>query len=88
VDWNEAKKEKNITLEYTIESEALGNTGKNACYCAAWFLVGIGEGSLGKKFRVVKYIIPLCAEHFVFTMTNKPEQSIFPYIRQILHFSD
>jgi hypothetical protein len=51
VDWNEAKKEKNITLEYTIESESLGNTGKNACYCAAWFLVGIDEGSFGKKVQ-------------------------------------
>ena len=31
-EWNEAKKEKTITLEHTVESEAFGNTGKNVCY--------------------------------------------------------
>ena len=74
MEWNEAKKEKTITLEHTIESEAFGNTGKNVCYCTAGLLAGIVEGSFGIKVqgREVK-----CRskgdEYCVFTITNKPE---------------
>jgi predicted hydrocarbon binding protein len=74
MEWNEAKKEKTITLEHTVESEAFGNTGKNVCYCTAGLLAGIVEGSFGIKVqgREVK-----CRskgdEHCVFTITNKPE---------------
>ena len=31
-EWNESRKEKTITLEHTVRSEAFGNTGKNVCY--------------------------------------------------------
>jgi predicted hydrocarbon binding protein len=73
MEWNEAKKEKTITLEHTVESEAFGNTGKNVCYCTAGLLAGIVEGSFGIKVqgREIK-----CRskgdEHCVFTITNKP----------------
>ena len=35
-EWNEEKKEKTITLDNTVESEAFGSTGKNVCYWDCW----------------------------------------------------
>ena len=73
MEWDEAKKEKTITLKHTAESEAFGTTGKNVCYCTAGLLAGIVEGSFGIKVqgRETK-----CRskgdEHCVFTITNKP----------------
>jgi len=71
-EWNEEKKEKTITLEHTVESEAFGSTGKNVCYCTAGLLAGIIEGAFGIKVqcREIK-----CRskgdEYCVFTVTNK-----------------
>ena len=72
-EWDEATKTKTMTLEHTVESESIGNTGKNVCYCTAGLLAGIVEGSFGIRVqgREIK-----CRskgdEHCVFTITNKP----------------
>ena len=74
MEWNEAKKEKTITLEHTVESEAFGNTGKNVCYCTAGLLAGIVEGSFGIKVQGREIRCRSKGdEHCVFTITNKPE---------------
>ena len=51
MDWNEAEKTKTITLEHTVESESMGNSGKNVCFCTAGLLAGIVEGAFGIKVR-------------------------------------
>jgi uncharacterized protein len=72
MEWDELKKEKTITLEHTVESEAFGTNGKNVCFCTAGLLAGIVEGSFGIKVqgREIK-----CRskgdEYCVFTITNK-----------------
>jgi uncharacterized protein len=74
MEWSEAKKEKTIVLEHTIESEAFGNTGKNVCYCTSGLLAGIVEGSFGIKVQGREVMCRSKGdEHCVFTITNKPE---------------
>ncbi|OPX67357.1 MAG: V4R domain protein [Methanoregulaceae archaeon PtaB.Bin056] len=51
MEWNEAEKTKTITLEHTVESESIGNTGKNVCFCTAGLLAGIVEGAFGIKVQ-------------------------------------
>jgi len=51
MEWNEAEKTKMITLQHTAESESIGNSGKNVCYCTAGLLAGIVEGAFGIKVR-------------------------------------
>jgi hypothetical protein len=51
MEWNEAEKTKTITLEHTVESESMGNSGKNVCFCTAGLLAGIVEGAFGIKVR-------------------------------------
>ncbi len=73
-EWNEAKKEKTITLEHTVESEAFGTTGKNVCYCTAGLLAGIIEGSFGIKVQCREIKCRSKGDEFcVFTVTNKAE---------------
>jgi hypothetical protein len=73
-EWNEAKKEKTITLEHTVESEAFGNTGKNVCYCTAGLLAGVIEGSFGIKVQCREIKCRSKGDEFcVFTVTNKAE---------------
>ena len=73
-EWDEPTKTKTMTLEHTVESESIGQTGKNVCFCTAGLLAGIVEGAFGIKVqgREIK-----CRskgdEHCVFTITNKKE---------------
>lgn len=72
MQWDEAKKEKTITLEHTVESEAFGATGKNVCFCTAGLLAGIVEGSFGIKVQGREIQCRSKGdEHCVFTITNK-----------------
>ncbi|MEN6395329.1 MAG: V4R domain-containing protein [Methanoregula sp.] len=73
-EWNEARKEKTITLDHTIESEAFGNTGKNVCYCTAGLLAGIIEGAFGIKVQGREIKCRSKGDTYcVFTITNKSE---------------
>ena len=73
MEWDEARKEKTITLEHTVESEAFGATGKNVCFCTAGLLAGIVEGSFGIKVQGREIRCRSKGdEHCVFTITNKP----------------
>jgi predicted hydrocarbon binding protein len=72
MQWDELKKEKTITLEHTVESEAFGTTGKNVCFCTAGLLAGIVEGSFGIKVQGREIRCRSKGdEHCVFTITNK-----------------
>jgi hypothetical protein len=73
MEWDEARKEKTITLEHTVESEAFGTTGKNVCFCTAGLLAGIVEGSFGIKVQGREIRCRSKGdEHCIFTITNKP----------------
>ncbi len=73
-EWNEEKKEKTITLDNTVESEAFGSTGKNVCYCTAGLLAGIIEGSFGIKVQAREIKCHSKGDEFcVFTISNKAE---------------
>jgi predicted hydrocarbon binding protein len=73
MEWDEAKKEKTITLEHTVESEAFGNTGKNVCFCTTGLLAGIVEGSFGKKVQGREIRCRSKGDgHCVFTIIDKP----------------
>ena len=73
-DWDEAKKERIITLDNTIESEAFGKTGKSVCYCTAGLLAGIIEGSFGIKVQAKEIQCKSKGDEFcVFKITKKGE---------------
>ena len=76
MDWNEEAKTKTITLDETIESESLGMTGKNVCYCTAGLLAGIVEGAFGIKVRGREVRCRSKGdEHCVFEIKNRLEEA-------------
>ncbi len=76
MDWNESEKTKTITLEHTVESESMGNTGKNVCYCTAGLLAGIVEGAFGIKVRGREIKCRSKGdEHCVFEIRNRSGES-------------
>ena len=48
MSWNEAKKEKVLSIEKTAESDAFGQTGKVSCHCTA----GLIAGMVGTAYKV------------------------------------
>ena len=76
MDWNESEKTKTITLEHTVESESMGNTGKSVCYCTAGLLAGIIEGAFGIKVRGREIKCRSKGdEHCVFEIRNRSGES-------------
>jgi len=76
MDWNESEKTKTITLEHTVESESMGNTGKSVCYCTAGLLAGIIEGAFGIKVRGREIKCRSKGdEHCVFEIKNRSGES-------------
>lgn len=72
-EWNEAEKTRTFTLEHTVESESIGNTGNNVCFCTAGLLAGIIEGAY--NIRVDAKEIKCRSkgdEHCVFQVRNRP----------------
>lgn len=76
MDWDESEKTKTITLEHTVESESMGNTGKSVCYCTAGLLAGIVEGAFGIKVRGREIKCRSKGdEHCVFEIRNRSGES-------------
>ncbi len=76
MDWDESEKTKTITLEHTVESESMGNTGKSVCYCTAGLLAGIIEGAFGIKVRGREIKCRSKGdEHCVFEIRNRSGES-------------
>ena len=76
MDWNEAKKEKIITLDNTAESEALGRKDRPSCHCTSGLLAGIVSGAFnvhvqGKEMKCKSKGDEYCE----FIVTNKTENS-------------
>jgi hypothetical protein len=76
MEWNESEKTKTITLEHTVESESMGNTGRNVCFCTAGLLAGIVEGAFGIKVRGREIMCRSKGDpHCVFEIRNRSGES-------------